>query len=295
MPLDKESNIPADVHQLFWDNSCPLDRAYWAFMNEETRHRFKRLELVGGSRAFNRNLARIIKEGNVTEYKLYPAKPTEGFWDATAAIAGVALEAMANAQPKRAQEYYDMMTTLQVQTLAWLREGQLLASGFTVPRRANDVPQLVPKDAFFGIVKWERNEVHHGSLKMEQVKVGLPKYWNTLLADFDIFERPEALALEAPQAASEILENSSPKNHRPPGRPSKRDLMWKAYQACLESGQIFFPTTKKHAHQMAMEWIVEYEPDQYDNGKGMRLDAFRKLIKQDFQIRSDQSKNSKNG
>tara|TARA_E500000305_G_scaffold109307_1_gene113935 strand:+ start:2098 stop:2760 length:663 start_codon:yes stop_codon:yes gene_type:complete len=83
-------------------------------------------------------------------------------------------DAASVAAQKQISETSELRRELEDEVLSRLRSGELIGIGYDVPRRSDDEPKQVPRDAWtLSSMKWDRDEVKGNGLHLSAVRIVL--------------------------------------------------------------------------------------------------------------------------
>lgn len=165
---------------------------------------------------------------------------------AEAAKAGKPIGEAITASSASSGELSTLRQRLERAVLIGVRKGALKAYGFVVPRRAEDRPVEVPADLWSYPVMWDKSAVSGNGMRVEAVRVIESRRQVQLLAD----------QTEVPEP-------------RRQGRPSKRSLILRAFDALDAEGAIDRQGPIKAVGGQIRAWIAENAPEKFEKGKGL--------------------------
>jgi hypothetical protein len=160
--------------------------------------------------------------------------------------------------PEERNSFYALARQIDDQLRARLQSGALMAIGFALPRRPDDFPHIVPKSLLIvSRMTIKGNKAEGEGLIFEAIRVA-----------------------SAQTGTLQIVSKSAP------GRPSSRNLIKHAYEACCVEGLIEFDEPQLRAIEKVQEWIKAQRPNDYGHGRGLGVEAIRKVIGNDFAARA---------
>jgi hypothetical protein len=147
-----------------------------------------------------------------------------------------------------------------------LRREKALAYGYTVPRQAEDFPQLIPSDVWTGKIDWSKAAVKGNGLEFVAVRV-----------------------LPSP-ARDELMEGKKETFITPPikpvGRPTVSPNVLEAYESLKADGLIDFKAAQVRVHDQIRQWLAKQYPDRAGQFSNLAKETIRKEISDLF--KSDQ-------
>lgn len=158
--------------------------------------------------------------------------------------------------------FHDLGNQLRKALVARVLDDELTLIGFVNPRGIADCPKCVPKDLVARGIDWDNGRVQGQGLRIDEVRV-FPVEW---------------IRRRLRSRATEIAAIEAPKR----GRPTKRDTITAAFDACLASNLIDLEASKLVAATMVQNWIKAHAPDDFGDGRGLGLDIIRRTISQRF-------------
>ncbi len=153
-----------------------------------------------------------------------------------------------------------------------LSSGRLVAAGYKIPRHPSDLPVPIPPDVWeSGKINYSESVVKGAALEFVSVRI--------------------VRATARPQKLKVILEpvKITPEkiDERRVGRPSLARQTWIAYEQLKKGGKIRFNLPMTHAIDQVRAKVKELFPEDVDGDRGLREEAIRKVIYQDFRQGQD--------
>ena len=250
------NNLPPEVRIRLWQNGIIKSHGYYWFAQKKIKTRFQRLQKLNQGFT-SKQIKKMLDTPKTLETT---SSPTEQ------------LIAISSQQPPRKEEYEYLKNKLQTNALKWIRNGKLIAVGYQVPRQATDAPIEVPIDAWTTYSPWSNNEFQLGSLKIEDVRIINPSW-------FQSYIEPSNITTELDQTTTEKPRHTYPRQ----GRPSKRHIISDAYNMAVNTGQIDFNGSKKSICIFVRELIKTKWPDEFGKGKGFGDEVIRRTITEDYE------------
>ena len=172
------------------------------------------------------------------------------------------------------KRYREIQSHLRHKLQKCILDNELVALGFVYPRRIDDNPRRVPSDLLTYNLDWEECRVEGLGLRIDEIRV-FPRLWL------------EQAVESAPERLPEPV--ISPRK----GRPSKRELILEAYEACIGAELIDLEAPKKAATTIIQDWIKLNRSDEYENGRGIGHEVVRQTIADDLDKRRKSAKSKK--
>lgn len=172
------------------------------------------------------------------------------------------IESAIRTTPEERQRFTELSAAMERDCIARLQSRQLFGLGFSTPRHPDDPPRIIrPEMLIMGRINFGRDSAAGDGLKFEAIRV-IP---------------------------AETVNQSLPTPNRP-GRPSKRELINAAYEACRDEGFIDFTKPQKVAVEAVQARIKSMYPAKYNSGQGFGFEAVRGCIAPDFGNRAKNRK-----
>ncbi len=226
---------------IFWKRGIPLSSAFVSFASSDFRQKYV---VARDSAGIDKGLAAFTE---VIQSKKSPSDRMGKY-------------------NKDVSAYLALDRTLKANCLAWIQSGKLKAYGFTLPRRAEDIPQPAPLDLWAGEIKWEKDYAKGNGLEMA------------------------GLRLIAPAQEAELIARHFPEGIKSPGRPSREHQISEAFNTLHASGAINFSKPMKHYFPMIREWVLTHFPDDPKKTKGLNDKTLAKIVSPLFNERKQISK-----
>ncbi len=170
-------------------------------------------------------------------------------------------------------EFNELGDRLRRRLIGRILDDELTLIGFVYPRGIDDSPRCVPKDLVARGINWDSGRVQGQGLRIDEVRV-YPTDW---------------IRRRLRNRANEIAAIETPRR----GRPTKRDVIAAAFDACLNSNLIDFHASKVVAATVIQKWIKAHAPDDFGDGRGLGLDIIRRTISARFDALRGQNRAEK--
>ncbi len=148
---------------------------------------------------------------------------------------------------------------LQTNILNGLRQNILFGIGFATPRHPNDIPAIVPQDAWDHFIGWHNGKIQKGSLKMEEIRIGRTSW-------VEEYNYPT-------EQISSTLESQSG-----PGPKSRKMEIVAAHAHLIETRQITLDTPVKTMAHMVRKHILSHLPEEKRSTTGLSNETIRRII-----------------
>ena len=145
---------------------------------------------------------------------------------------------------------------LKVAVLRWMENDQLFAYGFSLPRQASDIPQIVPHDLLLSYLASEGSSLKRNGLQMEAIRV---VHANQVLHTATAIENAE-------------------KGIKAAGRPSRQGHIIEAFYILAEQEALDFSKTATSQYPKIAKWVMENYPDQENSETGLGSKAMAKYV-----------------
>jgi hypothetical protein len=301
MKNSKDNKMPAYFWQAVWDESSPISGAFYEFISQEKQKVFAALREVGGPEKnyYTQFESRMAQE---------KAKRQQGLANEKNAVIAV-MDGLMDIQSKQFQghheKYEERKFELQAACARWINAGELIAVGYAEGHLPQALAFPVPEEyVSHGKYHWEENTISLNATNIVEVRVQSPKFIRKLMERHNIdLSLEDALAsADIPCLDRELDEvdvslpslsdrpMSSAYGFLPKGRPSKRNVFWRAYIECRKQGLIDFQQPRITTYRTVITYIQKNFTEEYADGKGFGERAFLKLIKKDFDANSMKNK-----
>lgn len=153
---------------------------------------------------------------------------------------------------------------LERYVLKYIKSGELIAAGFSLPRRASDSPEFIPDDVWGGYVDWDKGTIEANGLSVVEVRLTHPSW--LLRSQMD----------------------SPPTRGR--GRPSRKADVLTAFNALLELGKINLNGPMKANYGVVRAYVMQEFPNNDNDDTGLSdtylAQEINHLIKQAAKIQN---------
>lgn len=144
--------------------------------------------------------------------------------------------------------------------LRHIKNGSLVAYGYSHPRHASDLPQKVPSDLWNSFIHLDKDKLDHNGLRMDAIRL-TPLQWIT------------GPTSEEPASA---------------GRPSRKEQIIEAFHVLVENRQIDFSKPAKHCYETVRLWVQTHYPDVEDNEKGLGDKTMANIVNHLFKAKKEE-------
>lgn len=165
------------------------------------------------------------------------------------------LTAMAPAQ-KLLAERSTLQSKLRANILRYIEQGHLHGFGYELPRKLENEPVAIPKEAWAGKCNWDKGSLSYRGLEFVDVRLTTNRIRNEILARGSVDTTP-------PNAV---------------GRPSVKAEILAAIHALHEAGEIDPTKSQKSHFPKALRWLELNRPDMYPAPKTISYETFRKYF-----------------
>jgi hypothetical protein len=276
LPTTSFNNIPDHLRQQIWETSPYLNTAFWQYQREDVRKKYKALEAEGGALASYNAFAKNMEDPDVLNSAKKEIEKTSstdiGILDFIGTMA-IGLKTIGEQSvPEKKAEYDAFSEKCKNLCKQWIKDGALIALGFSKYRRPEDQASIVPKDLIsHGSFKWNENRIIHRSLEMIDIRITSA---NRLQQLIDSSKTATPNPSEPPQ---QKIKNPNLPNP-PLGRPTKKELILRAYELGIENNAINFSQSKKLIFDTVREIIRTQWPEEFEGGKGLGFTPMRKCL-----------------
>lgn len=227
---------------IFWEKAIPLAQAFIAFAPRDDAERYRELSADTSWLATLERTQQKVKAG---------AAIPDAFSQSVGPTGTIS----------------ELRTKLQNQCLSWIRTGRLIAYGFAVPRKPDDMPIEIPCDLWDGLVKWDSSAVGRHGLRIEGVRLILP--------------------VQIEQIRAEL---SAQLEGRGQGRRTRKPQILEAFDALHRLGEIDYTGQMASCCPVIREWVMLKYPDDPDGEKGLDEKTVAKHIRALFNAQKADSK-----
>jgi hypothetical protein len=148
---------------------------------------------------------------------------------------------------------------LKENILQYVRHGDLVGFAFEAPRRLQSEAIPVPREAWAGLVQWDRSQLEHQGIRFVEVRL-MPAHWEEQLKKrwHDRFAPAPAAKTRGPEGtARQIAE---------------------AYTALKEAGQIDFEASMQALYPRVRRWLMAHYPQAGFSDSKPHDETLRKTI-----------------
>ena len=273
-------NVPSQAWQILWENAPPLENAYWYYQSAEIRNKYNSLKNEGGPAAHNERFmdnidnpaARAKVKGELDKY--FPNGPESG-WGVLGSFLIGAGKLQEYSTPEKKEEYESYKSELENTCLRWIKSGKLVAVGYSKDRRPQDKVSKVPTDLIAnGYYNWNDNKISYSSLDMVDIRIIHPEKIEEIMQD--IHEQTNKTHGRTEDKKQIITKPDLPNPAL--GRPTKEDLILRAFKLGVENDAIDFTQSNKIIYSTVESIICNEWPEEYEAGKGLGITPMRKYL-----------------
>jgi hypothetical protein len=166
---------------------------------------------------------------------------------------------------------YDASQAMNDRVLEWLRNGKLIALGFSVfpvPRNSASEPEQIPADLFVwdNIKGWKGSSIRAAGLEFVSVRV-LPPHWIEQI-------KAELAQLPEPEPAA--------RQRRLPGRPSSESAITAAVRSLIAEGMLPNAKMRKENITLVRARVHELFPSHFPRDKGLAEETIAKYLAEEL-------------